>query len=108
MDYHALEEMTVIQLRDEAKKFPDVKGVAAMKKDELVTLVAERLGLEKTATKPKPKKVAGSKMDKKTIKKMMLELKEQRNSARSGKDKKKIVMFRKRIHALKRRLRKIA
>ena len=33
MDYNALENMTVIKLREEVKKLPDVKSVSGMKKE---------------------------------------------------------------------------
>jgi hypothetical protein len=33
MDKEALKKMTVAELREQAKKIPDVKGVSSMKKD---------------------------------------------------------------------------
>lgn len=42
MDYNALTQMTVNKLRDEAKTL-DVKGVAGMKKEELITLLDKHL-----------------------------------------------------------------
>jgi hypothetical protein len=40
MDVDALKKMTVAELREEAKKLGDVKGLAAMKKDGLVALLS--------------------------------------------------------------------
>jgi hypothetical protein len=109
MDYHALENMTVVQLREEAKKH-DFKGVTGMKKDELITVIAEKLDLEKPAVKPKKKKKksAAAPLDKAAIKKKIDELRGEREKARSDQDKKKNELFRRRIHSLKRRMRKIA
>ena len=108
MDYQALEHMTVVQLRDEAKKH-DIKGVAAMKKDELLVELAQKLGLEKPAATPKKKKkAAGEPLGKSALKEKIVGLKEQRDKARADGDKKKKATLRRRIHTLKRRMRKIA
>ena len=40
MDAEALKKMTVAELREEAKKLGDVKGLATMKKDGLVALLS--------------------------------------------------------------------
>jgi len=108
MDYHALENMTVVQLRDEAKKH-DFKGVTGMKKDELITVIAEKLALDKPAVKPKKKKKSGAApLDKDALKKKIDELRSAREKARADNDKKKNELYRRRIHSLKRRMRKIA
>lgn len=108
MDYHALENMTVVQLREEAKK-QDFKGVTGMKKDELVTVIAEKLSLEKPAVKPKKKKKSASvPLDKAALKKKVDELKGEREKVRADQDKKKNEMLRRRIHSMKRRMRRIA
>jgi hypothetical protein len=109
MDYHALEKMTVLQLREEAKKYPDVKAVTGMKKDELITFLADKLGLEKPLAKPKKaKKESTAPLGKVALKKKIIELKEQREKARSDNDKKKTALLRRRIHCLKRQIRTIA
>jgi hypothetical protein len=107
MDYHALEKMTVVKLREEAKKY-DVKGVTGMKKEELVTLLADKLGVEKPHGMPKKTKKVTTPLDKAELKKKIIGLKEQREKARSDKDKKKITLLGRRIHSLKRQMRKIA
>ena len=58
MDYNALAQMTVQKLRDEAKKH-DIAGVASMKKNELVDVLAEKLDLEKPVGKKKMAQRAG-------------------------------------------------
>ena len=109
MDYHALENMTVVQLREEAKKH-DFKGVTGMKKDELITVIAEKLGLEKPAVKPKKKKKksGAAPLGKDALKKKIGELRSAQEKARADNDKKKNELYRRRIHSLKRRMRKIA
>ncbi len=108
MDYHALENMTVVQLREEAKKH-DFKGVTGMKKDELITVIAEKLSLEKPAVKPKKTKKSGvAPLGKDALKKKIAELRSDREKAQADSDKKKNELLRRRIHTLKRRMRKIA
>jgi hypothetical protein len=108
MDYKALEGMTVVELREEAKKH-DIKSTTGMKKDGLVAAIADKLGLEAPAPKPKKtKKTPGVPLDKAGLKAKIARLKEERDKARSEKDRKQLVSLRKRIHALKRQMRKIA
>lgn len=107
MEYHELEHMTVVKLREEAKKL-DVKGTTAMKKEELITLLAEKLGLEKPEPKPKKKRAKGKMLDKDGIKAKIIELKALRDAARAKNDRKQAAMLRRRIHRLNRRMRRIA
>jgi hypothetical protein len=109
MDYHALEKMTVVQLREEAKKH-DFKGVTGMKKDELIAAIAEKLGLEKPAVKPgtKGKKSGGAPLDRAALKAKIAELRSERDRARSDHDRKMVNTLRRRIHSLKRRMRRVA
>jgi cell division protein FtsX len=102
MDYHELEKMTVIKLREEAKKFPDLKGVTAMKKEELVHALVEHLGI---AVPDKKHKAASVKLDKSDLRKMMSDLRMSQKAARSKDDRKTVDTLRRRIHSLKRRLR---
>lgn len=106
MDYHTLEKMTVTHLREEAKKF-DVKGVTAMKKEELIDFLVEKLGVEKPVRKHRAPK-AGVPLDKKAIKKKLVALREERVKARAEADRKRAALLRRRIHSLKRLMRKIA
>ena len=108
MDYHKLEGMTVVQLRDELKKFPDVKISSGTKKDEMLDLLVEKLGIEKPEKKAKSSKAAKTHMDKASIKAKVAALRQEWDSAREAKDKKKANLLRKRIHSLKRRMHKAA
>ena len=71
MDYNALEQMTVNNLREEAKKH-DIKGITGMKKDELVHAIADKLGLSAPAQKPKKAKKASAPLDKAGMKTIMV------------------------------------
>lgn len=46
MDWKDLEKMTVLKLREEALKYPEIKGVHGKQKDQLLEEVAKALGLE--------------------------------------------------------------
>lgn len=107
MDYHTLEKMTVHDLREEAKKFPDIKTVAGMKKDELVPLIAEKHGIEKPKQSPKKLKKATT-LDKAAIEAKIISLREERKAAQSANDKKKASLLRRQLHLLKRRSKRVA
>lgn len=107
MDYHTLEKMTVTNLREEAKQYPEIKATSGMKKEELVKLLAERMGIEiphKTHKKSKHEYT----LDKTGLKKKIEALKEQRVAARAKNDRKQVGILRRRIHILKREIKKIA
>lgn len=104
MEYHDLEKMTVIQLREEVKKFPEMKGVTAMKKEELIHALVEHLGI---AVPEKKKPTLRGRADKTTLKKQIAALRAAKTAARTERDPKKADVLRRRIHAVKRRLRKM-
>ena len=104
MDYHELEKMTVNRLREEAKKFPDVKGLAGMKKEELVHILIERMGI---VVPDKKKKSVPAPIDRPTLKARITELQTTKVAARAEHNRKTADLLRRRIHSLKRRLRKM-
>ena len=107
MTRHELEKMTVIKLREEAVKYPELTGVHGMKKDELITKLAKLMGLpEEEKVKKKPKVKKG--VSKKDLKKKILSLKEKRAEAIQAKDAKTLKIIRKRLKRTKRSLRKLA
>ena len=106
MDYHALEKMTVVALRDEAKKHGS-KTTAGMKKEELVHFLTETLGISVPAKTDKKKKTHVE-TTKTGIKKKIAELKEVKAAARGKNDKKQVAQARRRLHRLKRRIRSAA
>ena len=102
MDWQELNKSKVDDLRELAKeKTPDVTGVMSMKKDALVEVLAEALGIER------PHKVITG-LDKGALKAEIRELKTQREQALADGDKEGLRRSRRKIHRLKRRLRRAA
>lgn len=100
MDWHELQKHKVNDLREMAKEhLPDVQGVVGLKKDELVEMLADKLGIEK------PHKVVEG-FDKTAVKARIRELKVARDEAMAAG--RKGTRTRREIHRLKRQLRKAA
>jgi len=53
MEAHDLEKMTVNELRDLAHKYEDLTGVTGMKKETLVAILCEKMGIERKHHLPK-------------------------------------------------------
>jgi hypothetical protein len=101
MDYQELEKMTVAKLREKAHEFPDVTGASGLHKDQLIDLLCEKLGIHK------PHKVAlGS--QKLAIKAQIHALKKERAAAIEAKDAGELHATRRKLHHLRRELRKAA
>jgi DUF438 domain-containing protein len=102
MDYHELEKNTVAKLREMAKEqLPDLKGLSGMRKEKLVDLLAEKMGIEK------PHRVVVG-VDKPAIKAQIRALKKTQAQAIQAKDREKIRATRHDLHRLRRQLRKAA
>ena len=101
-----LDKMTAIELREFAlAKDLGISGVHAMKKEELLPAVKEALGIK---DEEPPKKAVEVKATVGEMKKKILVLKEEKKTAISSKDKKKITVLRRRINRLKKRSKKVA
>jgi Rho termination factor, N-terminal domain len=103
MDTDDLRKKTVAELREEAKKLGDVKGVSTMKKDELVTLLSG--GVESVASRAK---AAERSMTRGDIKKRIRELKKERAAAAERAAKSKVEEFNTALRHYRRRLRRAA
>lgn len=101
MTLEELKKMTVVKLREEAMKYPDVKGASGMKKDELISLLCEKLGIESEEKKT----VAPA--TKLSIKQHLKELKSRKQEAITKKDKAAVALARNKIRTQKRHLRRI-
>jgi hypothetical protein len=102
MDYHDLQKTRVGDLRDMVKeKMPDVQGVIGMKKEEIVDLLAEHLGIEK------PHKHVAAGLGKRAIKAEIREMKLKRQAALEAKDYAELKKYRRLIHRRKRKLRRM-
>ncbi len=103
-----LEKMTAVELRELAlKQHPDLTGVHALKKEELILAIRKARGED--VKEIKKKKAAGKgKADKQTLKKQIRELKETKTRLLEGGDKKALSRLRKKIKRLKRRTQRAA
>ncbi|MCP4574362.1 MAG: hypothetical protein GY838_18565 [bacterium] len=102
MEYHELQKTRVADLRDMVKeKLPDIEGVIGLKKEELVDLLADHLGIEK------PSKQVAAGLGKRKIKATIKELKAKRVAAQEAKDTKELKKYRRLIHREKRKLRRL-
>jgi hypothetical protein len=103
MDWQELNKTRVKDLRELMKEhLPEVKGITALKKEELVELLAEKLGIER------PHKTVASGLGKSALKVKIKELKVKREAALTAQDHAELKKQRRAIHRLKRRLRRLA
>jgi hypothetical protein len=104
-----LEKMTAIELRDYAlKNHPDITGVHAMKKEELIVAIKKARGEEVKEVHKKKKPVGKVKLDKKALKEKIRALKAEKDKALQSKDRKALVKLRKRIKKYKRMTKRAA
>lgn len=108
MEEKELEEMTATELRELAlKQYPDITGVHALKKEELIAAIHKARG--EVVKETKKKKVAAKvPIDKKELKKQIRLLKAEKDRLLQGKDKKTLAKVRKKIKKLKRLTKKTA
>ena len=100
MDWTELNKTRVIDLREMMKEhLPEVTGITVMKKDQLIALLAEKLGIEA------PRKVVTG-VGKGSIKSQIRDLKVKREAALEAKDAQMLRRHRRAIHRLKRRMRR--
>ena len=101
-----LDKMTVIELREfSLNKNLGISGVHAMKKEELLPAIKEALGIKDEEPAKKGVEVKATVGE---MKKKIHLLKEEKRTAISSKDKKKINVLRRRINRLKKRSKKVA
>lgn len=105
MDVDTLRNMTVAELREEAKKLGDVKGVASMKKDDLVHLLS---GGGSSAAHPARRGRKSVGLDLPALKHKVRELKAKRSEATAKGQKAKVTEYNTDLRALRRRLRRAA
>jgi hypothetical protein len=100
MDAKELLRMNTPKLREEALKIPDAVGVTAMKKEDLIKLLAKAHGivLEQKSTSA----------EKTEIKKRIRALKAKRDEALGRKAYQEVAQIRRGIRTLKRRTRELA
>ena len=104
-----LEEYTVKQLKEMARKIEGIEGLSIMKKDELIAAIKTAKGAPAKETKEKPRK---EKQDQSvqtttTIKEKIKFLKEKREESLKLKDKVGAGRLKRRISRLKKKTRKM-
>ncbi|MBL7075647.1 transcription termination factor Rho [candidate division KSB1 bacterium] len=102
MKLEDLQKLTVTKLREEALNYPEIAGVHAMKKAELIQTLAEAKGI--SPEKKKDEKIVD---DKGVVKKEIRRLKAQKEQAIAKKDRMETKKLRKEIKKLKRRVRRL-
>ncbi|MFQ5701505.1 MAG: hypothetical protein ACE5HU_06655 [Acidobacteriota bacterium] len=100
MQISDLEKMTVVKLREEAKKFDDLKGVSGMSKEKLIDILCNKLGLTR---RTKLRKGIG----RRALKTKISELKRETAKILAEGDPKKARIHRRRLKAARHRLRKV-
>ncbi len=104
-----LEKMTAVELRELAlQQYPDITGVHAMKKEELVAAIHQARGEVVKEQKKKKKGGPPTKVEKKDLKKRIRRLKTDRDKFLQGKDHKALARVRKKIKRLKRMAKRAA
>jgi CII-binding regulator of phage lambda lysogenization HflD len=101
MEYRELEAMTVAQLCEVAAGIEGFAGYTQMRKENLLKNICKQLKIDPHA----PREVVG--VDRASMKKRIQALKGKRDAAVAAKDPTELKRVRRRIHRLKRRIRRI-
>ena len=103
MEWKDLEKMTVVKLREEALKVPQIESVHGKNKTQLMDELAQALGIEKPHLRFSEKTV-DTKSD---LKHRIHELKAERDRLLTMHDHNRLHQVRREMHALKHAIRKI-
>ena len=103
MEWRDLEKMTVLKLREEALKFPQIEGVHGKNKEQLMDEIANALGIEKPHAHF-TEQIVHTKSD---LKHKIDELKTERDKLLQAHDHKKLHDVRRQMHELKHTIRNI-
>jgi hypothetical protein len=103
MDWKEMDKMTVVKLREEALKHPEIKGVHGKSKVQIMDELATLLKIEKPHLHLK-EEVVHTKED---LKKKIHELQAKRGGLIEAKDHEGLHSLRREVHKLKRQIRKI-
>jgi hypothetical protein len=103
MEWKDLERLTVLKLREEALKFPQIESVHGKNKEQLMDEISTILGIEKPHLHFTDQ-VVHTKSD---LKQKIRSLKEEREKLLASHDQQHLHEVRRQIHDLKHRIRKI-
>ena len=109
MDQMDLEKMTATELREYAlQHHPDITGVHALKKEELIVAIRKARGEEIKETPKKKKAAAKVRIPKKELKQKIRQLKSEKEKLLQSKDKKALSRLRRKIKRFRRMTQKAA
>jgi hypothetical protein len=103
MDWKDLEKMTVLKLREEALKYPQIEGVHGKQKDQLMDEIAKILGIQKPQAHF-TERIIHTKSD---LKHKIHDLKVERDKLIEEHDASRLHDVRRELHELKHTMRKI-
>ena len=103
MEWKDMEKMTVLKLREEALKFPQIESVHSKHKDQLMQELADILGIEKPHTHFTETVVS----TKSELKHKIHQLKTERDQLVAAHDHKRLHEVRREMHELKHAIRRI-
>ena len=103
MDWKDLEKLTVLKLREEALKYPQIEAVHGKNKEQLMDEIAKVLGIEKPHTHF-TETIVHTKAD---LKQRIHELKLQRDKLLAMHDHQKLHDVRREMHELKHTIRRL-
>ncbi len=103
MEWKDLEKMTVLKLREEALKYPQIEGVHGKHKEQLMDEIALALGIEKPHARF-TETIVHTKSD---LKHKIQDLKSERDKLLAAHDHEKLHEVRRQLHELKHSIRKI-
>jgi hypothetical protein len=103
MEWKDLEKMTVLKLREEALKFPQIESVHGKNKEQLMNELAGVLGMEKPHIHFS-EKIVHTKTD---LKHRIHELKAERDKLLAAHDHNGLHSVRREVHSLKHAIRKL-
>jgi hypothetical protein len=103
MDLDALKKMTVAELREQAQKLGEVKGIASMKKDELLQLLGGGAAASTGGRRGK-----NARLTRAELKQRIRELKKERATAGERMAKSKVEEFNTQLRMYRRKLRRAA
>jgi hypothetical protein len=100
MDHAELKHKTVTELREMAHKYEDIQGVIGMKKDALIDILCEKMGIQKTHALP-------TGLGRHALKERIHALKKRRDEALAASDPKALKRTRTLLRRSKHRLRDV-
>ena len=103
MEWKDLEKMTVVKLREEALRFPQIEGVHGKNKGRLMDELASILGIEKPHVRFS-ERIVHTKSD---LKHRIHDLKTERDKLLAAHDHRGLHEVRRQLHSLKHAIRKI-